>query len=251
MGYNVFIAFCAFLLSLSTFVLLGHAEIHYLGISLVSSVATFAVYAWLKDQAKWPLWFMLLLVFMMIPFGASFSLIVYCIHLGVIAYWYGRSLTTPIFNLQALRSIPFFKAIVLGYTWASVTVILPVLFSGLTLGQEVLHVFVQRLFFIAGISFVFDVRDLVADKKGRVATAPLLIGVPWTKRVSMVFLFIYLLLVFYYTHNDYAIPLLISGLAACFFVVLVNKKRQPYYYAAFLDGCMAFQGAMIIAWLLI
>lgn len=133
-----------------------------------------------------------------------------------------------------LRSVSGIKIYVIGFVWAGVTVLLPVLENGLTLYWDVWVVCVQRFLFIIALMIPFEVRDLNFDLLS-LRTLPQIMGVKKAKIIGVIWLFLMGVLEFVKDHIS------ISSTITSFFVITLvmmsvifaKKKQSKSYFASF------------------
>ncbi len=148
---------------------------------------------------------------------------------------------------KRLRDFPFIKVFLISFTWAWVTVIVP-LWEIRSVG--IWWLFFERFFFILAITLPFDIRDISLDKAQRTKTLPLLIGVDKTKRLSFLMLGISLVLGIIYIISfslQYAVVngYILAGLYTFFFLNKVEENADDYLFTGWLDGTMVIQFLVI------
>ncbi len=152
-------------------------------------------------------------------------------------------------NGKRLRDYPFIKVFLIAYTWAWVTVIVPMWELQV---DGLWWLFFERFFFILAITLPFDIRDILLDRRQEVKTIPVLIGTKRTKKLSFLMLGISLmigiiyLLAFslqYKMLNGY----LVAGLYTFFLLRKVRKGAPDYLFTGYLDGTMIVQFVLLQA----
>lgn len=146
-----------------------------------------------------------------------------------------------------LRDYPFIKIFLIAFTWAWVTVIVPLWEMH---PDGIWWLYFERFFFIFAITLPFDIRDLVLDKAQNTKTLALILGVEKTRRLSFfvlgfsLIIGIVYLLVFslqYTVVNGY----LMAGLYSFYFLNEVRKEASDYLFTGWLDGTMIAQFVII------
>lgn len=131
---------------------------------------------------------------------------------------------------KTLRNIEGLKIYVVGFTWAIVTVALPVIEFCLPLTEEVYVVFVQRFLITIILILPFEIRDLKEDNK-QLKTVPQKIGVLNTKYYGLFLILIFSVLDFYRLSSISLITVVIAVLLAI--LLLFSNEKQSKYYASF------------------
>lgn len=198
-------------------------------------------------------------------------IIVYAIIAGIGTFWYFFQLARPVqialfipgfFSLayvfpffgkkRRLRDFNQIKIYLVALVWAWVTVVLPVVDSGLYLSWSLIALFVERALFVFAITLPFDIRDLRVDGHSSVATIPGVLGIQQSVNLALGLLLLAGLCVgisFYL--GLYTLPitllLLFSYLLTALFLSRSNPERHDYFFSGLLDGTMVLQGALIYA----
>ncbi len=148
-----------------------------------------------------------------------------------------------------VKKVTFLKTILLSFTWAYATVVIPLsnqvdVDSGL-----IFKMFLIRFFFIIMIGVIFDFRDIEKDKQFNVLSLAavfnkskligLMLGLLLTNSILI-------WLVPFQLMDIHKFILMLSS-ALCFLLFLLSLKRRNYYFYYFLvDGLMLFSGTASI-----
>lgn len=153
----------------------------------------------------------------------------------------------PLKKLAFTRRAGFLKTIVLAFTWAYVTVMIPVhdavSISALSVGL----LFTARFLFMLMLCVIFDSRDIKVDKINSLSSLATDVT-PGTLRLIMSVIFIlYLaagfLLRYHFRDNAQIIAFFITGMVTLI-VYRESRKPQGYFFYYFLvDGMMLFSAA--------
>lgn len=162
------------------------------------------------------------------------------------ALYYGASFISG-FNL---RKISFIKPFVIGFVWAGVVTIYPVLYYDVKCSKEVLYTFLANLLFFKNFMFIsvlaimFDIKDYVTDSHTRLNTLVVKIGL----RKTIFYVLLPLPVLGLLTFISYAIPHQFDipkmTLIMCpFFLLLavaysLKQRRTLLYYLVVVDGLM-------------
>ena len=140
-----------------------------------------------------------------------------------------------------LRQIGFAKTILLAFTWALVTVMLPVANSTIP-NIPTLILFFNRFLFMLFLCIIFDRRDASLDKINNVQSLVSKMDLAKLKNIYYVLLFLYFLTscLFIYTSHS-LIHLLQSVFMVIVLVAAFRKSLQPqsyFFYYFYVDGLM-------------
>jgi len=165
----------------------------------------------------------------------------------VAAAYYGLESSLGKFNL---RSIGWLKPFIIGFTWAGLVTIYPVLFYNVTHGQDYAFVligfllFLKNLMFIAMLCILFDIKDLDADYLSRLRTFVVNVGL----RKTLFFIVVPLTLIglgtfiFYARTHDFSSMKLFLNTIPFILLILtawsLRKTRSLLYYLIIVDGLM-------------
>ncbi|MBC3540557.1 hypothetical protein ACFSC6_11765 [Rufibacter sediminis] len=173
----------------------------------------------------------------------------FLLHLLVIAGLYSVPVVPEGERFIPLRDIPYLKVFLIAYVWTAITVQLPLTEVGHDLfSSDSLILFVRRFLFLFALTLVFDIRDINKDKLTQTVTFPTRWGVQNTKKLALVFLFLFVLLVPAGTVLHMRIALGLAGVAAALVVWNAHEYRSPYYFMLLTDGMMMLQ--FLLVWLL-
>ncbi|MFN0081103.1 MAG: hypothetical protein ACKVOM_01165, partial [Ferruginibacter sp.] len=148
----------------------------------------------------------------------------------------------PLFFSKKLQRIGFFKTILLAFTWAYVTTILPAVSLLSNDFFTVLILFAARFFFMLLLCIIFDKRDITVDKtNGLHSLATDTHSEKLTVIINIVFVAYFimgLLLRYHFNDKSQMFAFLITG-GFVWFVYTRSRKKQGYLFYYFLvDGLM-------------
>jgi 4-hydroxybenzoate polyprenyltransferase len=161
----------------------------------------------------------------------------------------------PVFKkdvfLFRLREIPLLKIFLIAFVWSTITILLPIIQTGLPYHRvQVVLMLVERFFFVFAITLPFDVRDIAVDQHAGLKTIPLLIGEKWSLRASNIALMLFLLLCLYHysalSQWYFLMAMVLSALSTLFFINNKKIKNRAYYHYGILDGTMLLQGLLVL-----
>ena len=138
---------------------------------------------------------------------------------------------------KSLRAIAKFKLFLIGFCWAGVTVLLPVIENDIALTKDIIIIFLQRFLFVLAITVPFDIRDLNFDSKF-LMTLPQMFGVDKVKRMGLLFLMFFLGLNFLKSNfniQELRVELIIA-LVSLLFLVRAKEDQHKYYSALFVEA---------------
>ncbi len=174
--------------------------------------------------------------------------------------YYGNNVLSNKYNL---RQIGWLKPFTIGFVWAGMSNVYPILYSELIHGQAVsltiMHVmlFLKTLMFISMLAIMFDIKDYVVDSQSQVNTLIVKIGL----RKTVFFVIIPLTLLGLLTFISYALihqfSLLKMILIMIPFILLIaatrlfRKRRSLLYYLIVIDGLFIVKAIFGIAAMLV
>ncbi|MBT8310033.1 MAG: hypothetical protein HKN96_06140 [Flavobacteriaceae bacterium] len=144
-----------------------------------------------------------------------------------------------------LRKISGLKIYVIAFVWSCVTVVLPLIDSGIAFDWNVIITGIQRFIYVLVVMLPFEIRDMGYDSI-KLSTIPQQIGIRNSKIIGVLLLMPFFFLEFF---KDDISPISITALLIVTvfmaIAVLLAKINQPEYYASFwVEG-------IPIVWLLI
>jgi hypothetical protein len=140
----------------------------------------------------------------------------------------------PIYRTQTnLRGVTTLKLFLIAFTWAGVTVLIPLLQQEISFEQEVWIIFLQRFLFILAITIPFDLRDLNYDRI-ELKTLPQIIGTKKSKIVGIVAIIIFFNLEFL-SKNCTKKSLFLTGIISMVTIISLyfSSENQSKYYSSF------------------
>lgn len=170
-------------------------------------------------------------------FSLSSNAILALIPFGVLTLFYALPLNLKMTSGLTLRGVVFLKLFLIGFIWAGVTVLLPVIDAQLALDKEVLIIFLQRFLLIVAITLPFDIRDLKYDKP-EIKTLPQVLGVKKTKVLGLFLLMLFISL-------EMSDPLsqklsfkeeLFTAILALILLVRATEDQAKYYSSFFVES---------------
>ncbi|PSR54770.1 hypothetical protein AHMF7605_15280 [Adhaeribacter arboris] len=145
-----------------------------------------------------------------------------------------------------LRNVPLVKVFLVAYVWSCVTVILPLLAGNISiLSTENVLLLLRRFFFLFALTLLFDIRDFEKDRLARTLTFPGLVGVRFTKILSLVLLLIFAELTWFTESGLMLFNLELSAAIAAMVVWFSHEKRNDYYFLILADGMMLLQFLLV------
>lgn len=182
---------------------------------------------------------------------AKLTVLITLIPIALLTLFYSTPITGKKQGLFRLRQIPFLKIFLIAFVWSAITILLPVIHSGIPVfHSHVISMLVERFLFVFSITLPFDIRDIEADKQEGLQTIPLHIG----ERNAMKLAYVSLGLCFgicmvHYIHTQqwFMIPAICISVISTF-IFLKNKYLQalPLYHYGILDGTMLLQGLLVL-----
>ena len=266
LSHSIFISFCAAALSFQTGQLLGIAVNGYLlSFIFFGVLAGYNAY-WLISRysfssnhslrslfATTPVSFLVLisaLVGMLFCFTHFHWILSNMVISGILFVLYLLPIL-PFKQLDWIRRIGFIKTVLLAFTWAIITTLVPLQVPIWSMGSLPSLVFIGRFLFMLLLCIIFDKRDESVDKiRGLQSLATLFH--PLILHFLIAFIFIgYIGVNFfmkgYGVKTDQVIALTVIGLVSLImYAVSLQKKGYLFYYFG-VDGLMFFSA--LLTWL--
>lgn len=260
-SHSLFIAICAAALCFQT-VLLLHVELS-VWLYLFVFCATICSYNFYWLLSGWafsatPLYKYLgahvsnLVVFFLAAMGVLVSIFFVSAILPAILVAAGLTLLyavplLPVKKLQFTRKAGLLKTILLAFTWAFITVLLPYSYAPVHNTQVLLLLFCIRFVFMLLLCIMFDARDTEVDKIKGLQSLTTLVSAQTVRVIILLLFAVYLLLglIFRYYFNDtpQIIAFLITAVAVAVTYRLSLKKQGYLFYYFIVDGLMLFAAA--------
>ncbi len=238
---NIWVAFCALGLTISTEVLFGTANFN---ISQFVFFATIFSYNFqsivrLKKEQKnaskdWSSQhriavYLLILVggfmslYRFIDFNSSTQLAIIFSGVLSISYPFG------------LRNIPFIKIFIISFVWTISTMLLLVVENNIPISQNIVLHLIARFLFVFAITIPFDIRDLKYDAQN-LRTIPLFFGAFKSRFIAIFALFLCgVIVIFQYFEKALIFPNLLALISLYFmaliFIVKSDESKGEMYYS--------------------
>lgn len=153
-------------------------------------------------------------------------------------------------NFFNIRKIGWLKPFIIGFAWAGLVTVYPVLFYNITHFQEYepklisALLFVKNLMFVSVLCIMFDVKDYATDYTSRLKTFVVKIGLRRTIFFVLLPLSILGLISFMYyavDHRFHAMKIILNMIPFLLLLVVavsLRKRRSLMYYLVVIDGLM-------------
>jgi hypothetical protein len=186
------------------------------------------------ERNKWKVWILMCVSFFgalyMLLFLETIALLVLLPFVLIVMLY-----MAPVFpdgiSKRTLRNLPFVKIFSISLTWSGVTVIFPLMNSGVTMDRVVWFFFLYQFLFVFIWTLPFDIRDIAHDAQG-MKTIPQILGVKRTKRLGMILLILMSFLPFHFIENSVFV-LVPTGLLFLMVALWSSKVKQAPFYASF------------------
>lgn len=178
----------------------------------------------------------------------------------VAAMYYGLNFFSAKYNL---RKIGWLKPFIIGFTWAGMVAVYPILFYNILHFEPYVFtangclLFVKDLMFISVLGMMFDIKDYAGDSKNKLNTFVVKIGLRKTIFYILLPLPLLGLLTFlsYATVNHFHFWKMVLIMIP-FFLLLVaahslRKRRTLLYYLVVIDGLMVVKAVFGILAMLV
>ena len=170
----------------------------------------------------------------------------FVLHLAIISIGYTIPIVYRRKTVKPLRRVPLLKVFLIAYVWAVVTGMFPLMDAGIAvLDTQAMELFLRRFLFILALALLFDIRDYTYDRHTNTLTVPGLIGVTYTKLLSLGLLLLYAVIVMQSESGATMAALLTSTAGAALVVWLSSELRPRVYFLLFADGAMLLHAALV------
>ncbi len=156
--------------------------------------------------------------------------------------------TLPFFpNAKNARNWTGIKIYIVAFCWVGVTLILPILDSGINLTSDFYWKCLQRFLLLFVLITIFEIIDLKNDDPN-LQTVPQKIGVRRTKIVGIVLLIVFYFLEFLQRQVDTSqrIVNLVLVFVMALFLGLANENRSKYYTSFWAESIPIFWYLMLV-----
>lgn len=161
---------------------------------------------------------------------------------GIISIFYvGKFLLK---SVGGLRDVPFLKAYLVSFSWASVIAVLPALNARFEHTHTIFLLGVSIATFVFSLAIIFDLRDAEMDEKSK-RTIPQLIGKRGTVILAVICLSFSMLIPLLLSLRMWPVSLLVICFGT-FLIVRVSEKSSDFYYSFFLDGILILPGLITL-----
>ncbi|MFD2068735.1 hypothetical protein ACFSKU_17730 [Pontibacter silvestris] len=170
----------------------------------------------------------------------------FMLHLAVISIGYTVPIVYKARKVKPLRSVPLLKVFLIAYVWAIVTTLFPMMDADVLMwDSQAMLLFARRFLFILALALLFDIRDYSYDRSTNTLTFPGLMGVESTKLLSLCLLMLYVVLAVTTETLDTQLALIASGIGAALVVAFSREDKPRLYYSLFADGAMLLHATLI------
>lgn len=163
----------------------------------------------------------------------------------------------------SLRNVGWLKPFIIGFVWAGLATIYPVLYYDIVNGLPYKYTFIGCLLFLKNFMFVsvigimFDIKDYAMDHNRELKTFVVKVGLRYTIFFILIPLCILgfgTFLIYGFTHHFSAMKMLLNAIP---FILLITvafsmKQRRPIlYYLIIIDGLVlvkAICGSVAMVW---
>lgn len=179
---------------------------------------------------------------------------------AVAGLYYGLNFLSARYNL---RSIGWLKPFIIGFTWAGLVAVYPVLWQNVQKGDPYRFtmignlLFVKNLMFIAMLCIMFDIKDYATDHSSRLKTFVVRLGLRKTIfniLIPLSLLGLFTFITYGLTHQFSSMKILLNMIPFILLLmtaVALRRRRPMMYYHVVIDGLMLVKAACgIIAMLL-
>ena len=154
-----------------------------------------------------------------------------------------------------LRNIPFAKIFIISFVWATASMLFLVIENDITISQNIILHLVSRFLFVFAITIPFDIRDLKYDA-GEIKTIPILFGFEKAKLIAVFSLFFCSVIAIFqqFQHqiklSDFLALMLLYFLASLF-IKKSNLNQNEMFFSFWVESLSIFSYLFLVILLLI
>ncbi|NND09299.1 MAG: hypothetical protein HKN87_23245 [Saprospiraceae bacterium] len=157
----------------------------------------------------------------------------------------------PMWKGQRLRDLPMIKILAIAIVWSWVTVWIPFTDDGNVLKGTWL-LFIEKLFFIIGITIPFDIRDRRPDQEQGVQTLATVLSlrhIRWLMSLCFVVAMVFTVFAMEFELYDLqqGVSILVFYLLALVLSLKARENCHDYYFSGVLDGLIILQFVFVFA----
>jgi 4-hydroxybenzoate polyprenyltransferase len=173
---------------------------------------------------------------------------IFLMALGVISILYSFPFL-PFTNKKRIKDFGLMKIITLSLLWTLVTVWFPIDETNIT-GFSFQLIFLRRFIFIFILCLLFDIRDTEIDRREKIATLSVKLGINRSYRLCYLLLVLFIALsitqFILLPDTGQLITMLLSTTAAIITIEYSKKNNSDVVYLALIDGMMLLQALLVI-----
>ncbi len=263
---NLFIAFCAVLMTGQTYRLLFQfsPNLYFTGFVFFATLCSYSFHWYLTTETaiaslrvEWTKKYRFIHQLLFIA-GLTGAVIFFFHFLqywpwflaAVIAAFLYSAPKIPHPYFRSLRKIAIGKTIFLSLVWMYVTTVLPLVVSGQPFSEGAIFFILHRFFLIYAICILFDLRDRVDDLKNGIKSLITYLSAPAVRTLFYSSLLLSAAAVLLMTRGGYTTGNLILLIAPCIILAFLynyaSKNFNDYFYYFILDGLMAFSAFLLL-----
>jgi hypothetical protein len=161
--------------------------------------------------------------------------------------YYGLSTRSGSYNL---RSIGWLKPFVIGFIWAGVVTIYPVLFQDIIVGAKYAYtpigtfLFIKNFMFVSVLCIMFDIKDYAMDYNAQLKTFVVKVGLRRTLFQIIIPLCIaglFSFLIYGFVHGFHPFKLVLNVIPFVLLIIVaysMHNRKSVLYYLIIIDGLM-------------
>ena len=257
LSHSIFISFCAAALSIQTLQLFS-VSIDWCIIAFIFFATLFAynIY-WMVSKFSFSNYKSFLAFIQKSKLSLLVILVAFigglCCFIQLHLVMYNIIITFILFALYAIPVLPFkqlhftrragfLKTVLLAFTWAFVTTLIPLQISIFHLDISVILIFINRFLFMLMLCIIFDKRDIAVDKIRGLQSLATNIKPVFLNALILFIVIIYGFICFTMMVSGFTLPhifsLICTAIITVFFYLFSFKKRGYLFYYFFVDGLM-------------
>ncbi len=168
-----------------------------------------------------------------VAFRLSIEILLTTAAFGLATFFYA----VPLIHKKNLRNLSGIKIFIVGFVWAGVTVIVPIIAAEMPISGDVLLTFFQRILIVVVLILPFEIRDVPYDSLN-LKTLPQQMGVWNTKFLGELILLVCLVFEFFKEESQiaYIASLLIFCLILGWMLIIVKADQKRYFASFWVEG---------------
>lgn len=141
----------------------------------------------------------------------------------------------------SFRNFPAIKIFSIAFSWAGVSLLLPLAEAGVMFNSDIYLEFIQRVALLIAIIIPFDIRDVKIDDQ-LLQTLPQILGIKWSKIIGFSLLLVTVLIELFKQYFQYInlLTWLLVTFITGLFLWFTSEKRGKFYVSFWVESIPIF-----------